>query len=183
MQSLRTHRPSGSKSNRQSTKPSKPDARKSRVDDKIKKRMSMRYAEISGPTGISEVPEVPTLPSTLRPGRGNSGDDANARVLGDGASVATRRERSDDPRVLERRMLDKDDFDPDACRSYPELEDMCASNINVIDLRVKLANSTESELRTLQSSLRASKDDVASDLQRNVFKKCVVSFSVSGFLN
>ncbi|KZP28786.1 hypothetical protein FIBSPDRAFT_728388 [Athelia psychrophila] len=152
MQSLRTHRPSGSKSNRQSTKPSKPDARKSRVDDKIKKRMSMRYAEISGPTGISEVPEVPTLPSTLRPGRGNSGDDANARVLGDGASVATRRERSDDPRVLERRMLDKDDFDPDAY------------------LRVKLANSTESELRTLQSSLRASKDDVASDLQRNVFK-------------
>ena len=36
---------------------------------------------------------------------------------------------------------------------------------------MKLANSTESELRTLQSGLQAQKDDVAVDLQRNVFKK------------
>jgi hypothetical protein len=38
-------------------------------------------------------------------------------------------------------------------------------------LKIKLANSTESELKTLQSSLRNAKDDTASDLQRNVFKK------------
>lgn len=38
-------------------------------------------------------------------------------------------------------------------------------------LKTKLANSTESELKSLQSSLRNAKDDTASDLQRNVFKK------------
>ena len=41
------------------------------------------------------------------------------------------------------------------------------------DIKLKLANSTESELRALQSGLQAQKDDVAVDLQRNVFKKCV----------
>jgi hypothetical protein len=41
------------------------------------------------------------------------------------------------------------------------------------DLKLKLANSTEAELRSLQSSLQNSKDEVAADLQRNVFKKCV----------
>ena len=39
------------------------------------------------------------------------------------------------------------------------------------DLRIKLANSTESEISTLQSALRASQDDTATDLQRSVFKK------------
>jgi len=43
----------------------------------------------------------------------------------------------------------------------------------VSDLKLKLANSTEAELRSLQSSLQNSKDEVAADLQRNVFKKCV----------
>jgi hypothetical protein len=42
----------------------------------------------------------------------------------------------------------------------------------VSDLKLKLANSTEAELRSLQSSLQNSKDEVAADLQRNVFKKC-----------
>lgn len=40
-----------------------------------------------------------------------------------------------------------------------------------LDLKLKMANSTEAELRSLQSSLQASKDDVSRDLQRNVFKK------------
>lgn len=38
-------------------------------------------------------------------------------------------------------------------------------------IKAKLANSTEAELRTLQSTLRLAKDDTASDLQRSVFKK------------
>lgn len=42
-------------------------------------------------------------------------------------------------------------------------------------LKLKLANSTESELKQLQSSLRDTKDGVAADLQKNVFKKCVYS--------
>jgi len=41
----------------------------------------------------------------------------------------------------------------------------------VADLKTKLANSTEAELRMLQSSLRSSKDEIQSDLRRNVFKK------------
>jgi len=48
---------------------------------------------------------------------------------------------------------------------------------DVLDLKVKLANSTEAELRSLQSSLQNSKDEVAADLQRNVFKKCAHSDS------
>ena len=40
-----------------------------------------------------------------------------------------------------------------------------------LDLKLKMANSTEAELRLLQSSLQSSKDDVSKDLQRNVFKK------------
>jgi exocyst complex component 8 len=38
-------------------------------------------------------------------------------------------------------------------------------------LKSKLANSTESELRSLQASLEKAKDNTASDLQRSVFKK------------
>ena len=49
---------------------------------------------------------------------------------------------------------------------------------DVLDLKLKLANSTEAELRSLQSSLQNSKDEVAADLQRNVFKKCVHTYSV-----
>jgi hypothetical protein len=48
----------------------------------------------------------------------------------------------------------------------------------VSDLKLKLANSTEAELRSLQSSLQNSKDEVAADLQRNVFKKCVRTLSL-----
>jgi exocyst complex component 8 len=41
----------------------------------------------------------------------------------------------------------------------------------VLDIKLKLSNSTESELLSLQSQLRNSKADVAAELQRNVFKK------------
>jgi hypothetical protein len=46
------------------------------------------------------------------------------------------------------------------------------------DLKLKLANSTEAELRSLQSSLQNSKDEVAADLQRSSFKKCVHTYPV-----
>ena len=48
----------------------------------------------------------------------------------------------------------------------------------ILDLKLKLANSTEAELRSLQSSLQNSKDEVAADLQRNVFKKCVHTYFI-----
>ena len=39
------------------------------------------------------------------------------------------------------------------------------------DLKVKLSNSTEAELRALQSSLEASKAAATTDLQKNVYEK------------
>ncbi|KAJ6609351.1 hypothetical protein B0H10DRAFT_2225991 [Mycena sp. CBHHK59/15] len=149
MQSLRTRRSEApGKAQRQPTRLAKPngngptprrDARKSRVDDKIKKRMSMRYADI--PTDLS-VPPIPAMPGV--PG-GTPGREQDEVVMD---RTAAREDRGAD----DTKLLDKDDFDPDAF------------------LKTKLANSTESELKSLQSSLRNAKDDTASDLQRNVFK-------------
>ncbi|KIJ22228.1 hypothetical protein PAXINDRAFT_6346 [Paxillus involutus ATCC 200175] len=149
MQSLRSRRPSDSRPvtvKRQASKLIKSssirqNARKSTVDDKMKKRMSLRYAEISAPTEAS-VPAVPTIPLGLRPGLARDPDE----IVLDSTQV------KEDPRVADQRLLDKEDFDPDAY------------------LRAKLANSTEAELKSLQSSLRSSKDDTAVELQRNVFK-------------
>lgn len=146
MQSLRTRRPSEARAvKRQASKlekkPINKNVRKSTVDDKIKKRMSLRYAEISAPTEAS-VPDVPSVPIGLRPGAVRDPDEL----------VLERANIREDPKAIDQRLLDKEDFDPDAY------------------LKAKLANSTEAELRSLQSSLRSSKDDTAIELQRNVFK-------------
>ncbi|KAI0080989.1 hypothetical protein K474DRAFT_1704276 [Panus rudis PR-1116 ss-1] len=147
MQSLRTRKPSQaqrSKSQRKLTRPDNTrDSRKStRVNDKLQKRFSTRYADISAPTDAS-VPAVPSLPIGVRP-------DA---YRGQEAVVQTREQQPrEDPREADLRMLDKDNFNPDAF------------------LKLKLANSTEAELKSLQSSLQSLKDGVAVDLQRNVFK-------------
>ncbi|KAF8215824.1 hypothetical protein K438DRAFT_1914733 [Mycena galopus ATCC 62051] len=117
------------------------DPRKSKVDDKIKKRMSMRYADISGPTDLN-VPPMPSMPGMPRTTASREQDEV---VMDRGAG-------REDRGVDDKKLLDKDDFDPDAF------------------LKLKLANSTESELKSLQSSLRNAMDDTASDLQRNVFK-------------
>ncbi|KAF8548878.1 hypothetical protein OG21DRAFT_667621 [Imleria badia] len=148
MQSLRSRRPSESRpvlkrnaSKLSKTPSTRQNARKSTVDDKMKKRMSLRYADISAPTEAS-VPAVPTIPLGLRPGAPRDPDE----IVKDVAHV------KEDPRLLDQRLLDKEDFDPD---DY---------------LKAKLANSTEAELKSLQSSLHSLKDDTAVDLQHNVFK-------------
>ncbi|KAJ7492286.1 hypothetical protein FB451DRAFT_1022270 [Mycena latifolia] len=150
MQSLRTRRSEApGKSQRQPARLAKPsgaaaprrDPRKSRVDDKIKKRMSMRYADISSPSDLN-VPPIPAMPGVPSRSAGREQDE----VVMDRTTGRENRGADD------KKLLDKDDFDPDAF------------------LKIKLANSTESELKTLQSSLRNAKDDVSSDLQRNVFK-------------
>ncbi|KAJ6502642.1 nuclear mRNA splicing protein [Mycena vulgaris] len=149
MQSLRTRR-SEVPAKRQPARLAKPngaapaprrDPRKSRVDDKIKKRMSMRYADISSPSDLN-VPPIPAMPGVPSRTAGREQDEV----------VMDRTTGREDRGADDRKLLDKDDFDPDAF------------------LKIKLANSTESELKTLQSSLRNAKDDVSSDLQRNVFK-------------
>jgi len=115
MESLRTRKastsgPNGAKRPARLVKPSK-DARKSRVDDKIKKRMSTRYADISAPTGLS-VPEVPTIPIGLRPGPQKSQEGPERE----------QRPSAEDIIAAENKLLDIDDFDSDACaRSIRDL--------------------------------------------------------------
>ncbi|KAI0652727.1 hypothetical protein C8Q79DRAFT_939095 [Trametes meyenii] len=148
MQSLRSRKPSESRpkgAQRQGTvrvpkpAPRNAERRATRVGEKMKKRMSMRYADISAPTDVS-VPDVPAIPIGMR-----------ATPYAQDMQRFTE-EPKEDLRISELRLLDKDDFDPDAY------------------LKLKLANSTEAELRSLQSSLQSQKDDVAVDLQKNVFK-------------
>ncbi|KAI0937467.1 hypothetical protein AcV5_005372 [Taiwanofungus camphoratus] len=146
MQSLRVRKPSESRKGQRTggrlTKPGPRDGRRStRVDDKIKKRMSMRYADISSPTDAA-VPAVPSLPIGVLPAPIQERDEGRRGP----------RQPKEDLRDSELRLLDKDNFDPDAF------------------LKVKLANSTEAELKSMQSSLRSQRDDVAKDLQRDVFK-------------
>jgi hypothetical protein len=111
--SLRTRRPSEASRKPPTRSPSKlskaapRDVRKSRVDDKIKKRMSMRYADISPPTSIPPVPVVPPLPapspvSSHPPRDTPRPDDKPLR-----GAIS-----SDD-----KKLLSAEDFDPDACTS------------------------------------------------------------------
>ncbi|KAG7452025.1 uncharacterized protein BT62DRAFT_1071208 [Guyanagaster necrorhizus] len=155
MQSLRTRRSQAParKVQRSGTKLSKiaqgvtsrpRDSRKSRVDDKIKKRMSMRYADISGPTELN-VPPVPSLPIVEGITDGFQNEVVGDKIGSQDDAAATAAEN-------DKKLLDEDDFDPDAY------------------LKLKLANSTEAEVKSLQSSLRGAKDDTATDLQKNVFQ-------------
>jgi len=120
--SLRT-RPSQAprKPQRTPTKLSKPgpgptprDRSKNRIDDKIKKRMSTRYADISSPTQLSGVPAMPSLmgliPAGQRPevsGREGEEDLRDRSGTKDDAKAA-----SDD-----KKLLSAEDFDPAACAS------------------------------------------------------------------
>ncbi len=124
MQSLRTRKPSESRAKgqppRQNTmrkpNPAARDAerRATRVGEKMKKRMSMRYADISLPTDLAGIPDVPSLPASLRAGPHNEGVRAGMGVLGEGPGSFVEEPR-EDLREEELRLLDKDDFDPDAC--------------------------------------------------------------------
>jgi hypothetical protein len=174
MQSLRSKSSAARKGPKPAAKLSKPDknVRKSRVDDKIKKRMSTRYASISSPTPADATPSVPTIPLGLR------GPDLD--IIREKDEIAQQQAPSkEDLRVMENRLLDVEEFDPDACACVVlNFSILLPKRRVVLDLKLKLANSTEAELRSLQSSLQNSKDEVAADLQRNVFKKCVLTYSV-----
>ncbi len=174
MESLRS-KASTHKGPKPATKLSKPEknVRKSRVDDRIKKRMSMRYA-ISSPTPADATPpSVPTIPLGLR------GPDLD--IIRERDEIANQQAPSrEDLRAMENKLLDVEDFDPDACACVLLDPSISLSKQRfVLDLKLKLANSTEAELRSLQSSLQNSKDEVAVDLQLNVFKKCVHTYSVT----
>lgn len=123
MQSLRTRRSQAPRKYGATTAPSKlakpgaaptprpRDTRKSRVDDKIKKRMSMRYADISAPTDLN-VPSVPRLPVGISSAGGRQGGGVSREQ---DEMVRDRSEVREDPGAADKRILDKEDFDPDAC--------------------------------------------------------------------
>lgn len=109
MQSLRTRRSQAPsrKPQRTGTKlakepGSRSDTRKSRVDDRIKKRMSMRYADISGPVDVPPMPPMPTFQA--------GGGEAEDAVYTAKATREEVRATEDD-----KKLLDQDEFDPEAC--------------------------------------------------------------------
>ena len=110
MESLRS-KASTRKGPRPAAKLSKPEknVRKSRVDDRIKKRMSTRYATISSPTPADATPpSVPMIPLGLR------GPDLD--IIREKDEVSRQRAPSkEDLRGMENKFLDVEDFDPDAC--------------------------------------------------------------------
>ena len=109
--SLRTGKSTGPKLQKQlsarNLKRNNTDARKSRVDDKIKRRMSMRYADISVPQPTENVPALPSIPAGFKP--------THARTESQGSMRIKREKQKEDARAAENKLLDKQEFDPDAC--------------------------------------------------------------------
>lgn len=127
------------------------NARRTTVHDRLKKRMSMRYADISGPLETESVPAVPGLPD-IREFR------TEPRPIGEFDREDFPGPRSREEPAAEVRgpsdveFLSADDFDPDAF------------------LKIKLAHSTEDEIQSLQSSLAATREATASDLKQSVYE-------------
>ena len=122
--SLRT-RPSQAprKPQRSPTKLTKPgagptprDRGRNRIDDKIKKRMSTRYADISSPTQLSGVPAMPSFMGLIPAGQrleasGREGEE----------DVRDRTGTRDDAKAAgdDKKLLSAEDFDPAACACLP----------------------------------------------------------------
>lgn len=81
--------------------------RGTRVDEKMKRRMSARFADISSPTDAL-VPDVPSLPI----GIGSATSPSEFSQKGSAAPTIASRE---DPWVADLRLLDVDEFDSDTC--------------------------------------------------------------------
>lgn len=89
------------------------DLRKSRIGDKIKKRMSMRYADstVMPSLPVSLPPAMPVLPEIREKTGGRE-------VLRDDVVLPSRSDREKDEqasRAADVEMLAQENFDPDAC--------------------------------------------------------------------
>jgi hypothetical protein len=114
MQSLRTRRSQRrgppSKLARATNQPIPRENRvKSRVDDKIKQRISMRYAEISSPTEL--VPPVPIISHSLSEATHQRAPSPGISFEGENEGVDRGRSARED-----RRLLEAEEFDPEACQ-------------------------------------------------------------------
>ena len=86
---------------------------KNRIDDKIKKRMSARYAEISSPTQLADIPGMPSMMRFIPAGEGAlSPQNADEEVRDRGDSREDAKASLDD-----KKLLSAEDFDPAACKS------------------------------------------------------------------
>lgn len=93
------------------------DARKSRVGDKIKKRMSMRYADISEPVGIPEVPSMPNR--ALRPiQRDIIAEEEEILDYDDVAPSSQRRIGTRAAVTIDKEAMQQTGFDPDSCMYF-----------------------------------------------------------------
>jgi hypothetical protein len=96
-------------------KPGAPAARersKTRIDDKIKKRMSARYADISSPTQLTGIPGMPSMMGLIPAGEGAvSPRDADEEVRDRADSREEAKSALDD-----KKLLSAEDFDPAACK-------------------------------------------------------------------
>jgi hypothetical protein len=117
MESLRS-RPSQGPRKKPPTKLAKPgagptprDRSKNKIDDKIKKRMSTRYADISSPTHLTGVPPMPNMVVSAVQ------NSADYSVLEADEDMRDRSVRDDDAKVAgdDRKLLSAEDFDPNAC--------------------------------------------------------------------
>lgn len=91
------------------------DRGKNRIDDKIKKRMSTRYADISSPTQLSGVPPMPSFMGLIPVGE----MAAYAGLEGE-EDVRDRTGTRDDAKALtdDKKLLSVEDFDPAACEFH-----------------------------------------------------------------
>ena len=67
----------------------------------------MRYADISVPQPTENIPALPSIPAGLKP--------THARTESQGSMRIKREKQKEDARAAENKLLDKQEFDPDAC--------------------------------------------------------------------
>jgi exocyst complex component 8 len=89
--------------------PTARDRSKNKIDDKIKKRMSTRYAEISSPTHFAGLPPLPPMPNIT--GMVSAGQNS-----ADYSALEADEDVRDDDKVDDRKLLSSEDFDPTACK-------------------------------------------------------------------
>jgi len=78
-----------------------------RVEDRIKRRMTMRYADISGPTGLS-VPAMPAMPIGMRDIAPKERDEVPARG----------RDVKEESKGIDTRAMEQENFDPESCKIF-----------------------------------------------------------------
>lgn len=89
--------------------PTARDRSKNKIDDKIKKRMSTRGAEISSPTHFAGLPPLPPMPNMV--GMVSAGQNSV-----DYSALEVDEDVRDDAKVDDRKLLSSEDFDPTACK-------------------------------------------------------------------